>query len=508
MRTLIRILPWLLPFSAQAQLLTNNGAVITSTCGSAVMVNGGVLNQGATGILDNNGSLMISGDFTHNAPNSCFGASQGEVSLNGAAQVIGGSNVAVFNHLSLDGTGMKTLLQDVEVGGNYANPSGALFLNARVLDLGTHQLIVRNAAPSAITRTTGFIVSETDPNAGYSFVRWNIGDASANTYVIPFGNAVTGEYLPFTATILAPGIGATGYVRMATYPTITLANPNNRPLPTGMASLIDVSGSENAPNVLDRWWVMESAGYATAPVATTQFTYRDNEWNTGTNTIVESTLQLERQMGAWTMMPTVINTATNTLTTIGQPLLTSSWTAAELGSPLPVELLSFTGERMNDREVMLRWSTASENNNAGFQLWRMIEGEEEFTEIAWVDGAGDSQSLLDYELIDDNATTKTSYYRLKQVDNDGQFEWSAVVAVAGVMSTADVRLYPNPCSEVLSFSGLPSDAQARIVDASGRTVMEPAMQAGVLDVSILVPGSYAFIATTTDGTITARFIKQ
>lgn len=461
----------MLPFGAQAQLLTNNGAVITSTFGSAVIVNGGVLNQGATGILDNNGSLMITGDFTHNAPNSCFGASQGEVSLNGGAQTIGGNNVAVFNDLSLDGTGTKTLLQDVEVGGAHASPAGTLFLNGRTLDLGTHQLTIRNPAPSAINRTTGFIVSETDPNAGYSFVRWNIGDAPVNAYTIPFGNAATGEYLPFTATILAPGVGVSGYVRMATYPTITLANPNNRPLPTGMVNLIDVSGAENAPNVLDRWWIMESEGYTSAPVATTQFTYRDNEWSTGTNTIVESTLQLERRVNTWTMMSTVANTTANTLTTIGQPLITSTWTAAELGSPLPVELLSFTGERMNDREVMLRWSTATESNNAGFEVWRMLEGEETFAEVGWVDGVGNSQTLSSYELADDNASDRTSYYKLKQVDNNGVSEWSDVLSVAGTRHAAEIVAYPNPARDRLMLTGPLTDVERiDLVDAGGRAV--------------------------------------
>ncbi|QQR87988.1 MAG: T9SS type A sorting domain-containing protein [Flavobacteriales bacterium] len=470
MRFIKYILLLLLPIGAHAQLLTNNGAVLSVATGSVIVVNGDVLNQGASGMLDNNGILILSGDFTHNAPNNCFGNSAGEVGLNGGAQTIGGSSVAVFNYLELAGTGTKTLLQDVEVGGAYAAPAGGLFVNAQNLDLGTHQLTVRNADPTAITRSTGFIVSETDPNAGYSWVRWNIG-ANTGNYTIPFGSAATNAFLPFTANITGAGTGATGHLRMATYPTITLALPNNRPLPAGMPALIDVTGAENAPNVLDRWWIMEAGDYATAPVASVGFTYRDSEWSTGTNMIVEAGLQLERQQGTWSMLPTVLNTGANTLTASGVPLSTSIWTAAEIGSPLPVELLSFTGERVNEREVMLTWSTATEHNNAGFEMWRMIEGEEEFSNVAWVEGAGESQAVINYALPDDNTTSRMSYYKLKQVDHDGHFAWSAVVAVDGSVVGNDLVVYPNPARDRAALSGLPGNVvRISMMDAAGRFV--------------------------------------
>lgn len=498
MRIPKHIIFWLLPAGASAQLLTNNGAVISSTSGSIIAVNGGLLNQGATGLLDNNGILILSGDFTHNAPNNCFGTSAGEVGLNGGAQSIGGTNIAVFNYLELAGTGIKTLLQDVEVGGAYASPAGGIFLNSQHLDLGTHQLTARNADPTAITRNTGFIVSETDPLAGYSFVRWNIG-ANTGSYTIPFGNAVTNAYLPFTGNITAAGTGATGYLRMATYPTITLASPNNRPLPTAVPSLVDVSGMENAPNVLDRWWVMESGNYATAPVANTTFTYRDSEWSTGTNTIVESALQLERQQGVWTMFPTVTNIGANTLTASSIPLTTSSWTAAMMGTPLPVELLSFTAERTSEREVMLHWTTATEHNNAGFQVWRMIEGEQGFTEVGWVDGAGDSQSLISYEQPDENATGKTSYYKLKQVDHDGQFAWSPIAAVEGTHVQADIVLYPNPARGEFFIQGdLGQWSGVHLIDASGRVVHQWSSH-GRFGLEGIPAGVYSVRAITTDG---------
>ncbi len=499
---------WLLPLGTQAQLLTNNGAVISSTFGSIVAVNGDVLNQGATGLLDNNGILILSGDFTHNAPNNCFGTSAGEVGLNGGAQTIGGSSVAVFNYLELAGTGTKTLQQDVEVGGAYAVPAGGIFLNTQHLDLGSHQLTVRNADPTAITRSTGFIVSETDPNAGYSFVRWNIG-AGTGAYTIPFGNAATNSYLPYTASVTSPGAGASGFVRMATYPTVTLATPNNRPLPTGMPSLIDVTGNENAAHVLDRWWVLEAGNYTTAPVADATFTYRDSEWSTGTNTILEGALQLERQQGTWSLLPTVTNTTANTLVTTGVPLATAFWTAAELGSPLPVELLSFTAERVGESEVALDWSTATEHNNAGFEVWRMVEGEDAFTKIAWVDGQGDSRTTTYYALPDANAARTASYYQLKQLDHDGRATWSPIVAVAGVPSPVRLVAYPNPAHDRVVLAGLPEGtSRIDLFDATGRAVRAWGRTNEIDGLSDLERGVYTIVVESDEGVQSVRVVLE
>lgn len=495
---LLRLLPWFMPFGLNAQLLHNNGAVITINSLATVDVNGDLMNNG-TGVIDNNGSMVISGNFVHNASNTCFAASHGTVVLDGAAQGIGGSDVAVFNNLVLTGTGPKTLMQHVEVGGAYAAPMGVLDLDDRTLDLNGYDLTVLNPLPTAITRTSGYVISERDPGNGYSFVRWNVGQNTGN-YTMPFGNAATNDYLPFTAAITTPGVGTTGYIRMATYPTVTLASPNNRPLPTAVPSLVDVSGMENAPNVLDRWWVMESGNFTASPIATTTFAYRDGEWSTGTNTITESALQLERQMGVWNMFPTVTDIAANTLTATGIPLMTSSWTAAMLAAPLPVELLSFTGKRLNEREVQLDWSTATEQNNAGFEVWRMIEGEDDFTEVGWADGAGNSQQLINYLHPDNNRASKTSYYKLKQVDTDGQYEWSTLVAVEGAGFAAQLVAYPNPARDVITLIGLPENTTTITMhDASGRLVKQWSSTTMLTELGVLERGVYLLNALDADG---------
>lgn len=467
--------------TADAQLLTNNGAVITGSAGSDITVLGTVQNQGATGVLDINGTLSLTGDFIHDAPNSAFGSSSGTVVLNGGVQAITGLGNAIFNSLTLAGTGDKTLMRATEVGGNYIGSAGTLDLNDRRLMLNGNTLTVRNSASNAIERTTGFVVSETDALSGYGTLRWNIGAAGSAgaQYEYPFGSAAISHYLPVRLTFSSAGGGIGGYVSLSTYPTDPNPSPNNRPLPTGLPSLTDMAGLENAHNVLDRWWVMATGGYLTAPVADIRFSYRDSEWNSGSNLIAEPTLMLQDFWnGQWQYPPSVADAVSNTLTTIGRTLRNGPWTASTIGSPLPMELIAFQAKRSSDALVSLEWTTATELNNAGFEVWRMIEGEDDFKEVGWVDGRGTTQQLSRYTLNDANATDRVSYYKLKQVDYDGTPSWSDAVAVEGARASARLIAYPNPARDNVRLSGLPEDAEAiSMNDSSGRLVKQwPATQ--------------------------------
>lgn len=88
--------------------------------------------------------------------------------------------------------------------------------------------------------------------------------------------------------------------------------------------------------------------------------------------------------------------------------------------PLPIELISFDGYNKSNNNI-LTWSTASENNNDYFTVERSEDG------VSWdiiytVDGAGNSQSKINYSLVDNSYREVINYYRLKQVDYDGQSE--------------------------------------------------------------------------------------
>ncbi len=113
-------------------------------------------------------------------------------------------------------------------------------------------------------------------------------------------------------------------------------------------------------------------------------------------------------------------------------------------APLPIELTHFAAS-LQVQDVQLRWQTASEQNNAGFDIQRSEDGTS-FRSLAWVEGKGTTADLQEYIYDDKNLReSKTYYYRLRQVDYDGQFDFSPVVTVTvGGKGAVAGEFYPNP----------------------------------------------------------------
>ncbi|WP_066508234.1 YDG domain-containing protein [Rufibacter sp. DG15C] len=113
--------------------------------------------------------------------------------------------------------------------------------------------------------------------------------------------------------------------------------------------------------------------------------------------------------------------------------------------PLPVTLVSFTG-KSTAVGVTLNWSTATEKDNAYFQVERSLDGKT-FVGVGKVKGNGNSSTLIKYQFVDGQSLSGTVYYRLRQVDVDGKFELSKVIAVnaqGGSLAVGIVKAYPNP----------------------------------------------------------------
>ncbi len=121
---------------------------------------------------------------------------------------------------------------------------------------------------------------------------------------------------------------------------------------------------------------------------------------------------------------------------------------------VPVELLSFTASTDNNN-VMLNWLTATETNNSGFEVERK-SANSEWQNITFVRGMGTSTQVQQYFYVDENLAEGKYYYRLKQVDFDGSFEYSNIVE-AVILTPTKFELtqnYPNPFnpSTTISFS--------------------------------------------------------
>ena len=124
---------------------------------------------------------------------------------------------------------------------------------------------------------------------------------------------------------------------------------------------------------------------------------------------------------------------------------TVGYVSVNPNSPLPVELASFSAI-LKDKEVILNWSTATEVNNYGFDIERMMDGED-WNALGFVEGNGNSNSPKDYNFVDNTVSNAgTYYYRLKQIDNDGTYEYSKSISVDfDAPAKFDLEQnYPNP----------------------------------------------------------------
>jgi hypothetical protein len=145
---------------------------------------------------------------------------------------------------------------------------------------------------------------------------------------------------------------------------------------------------------------------------------------------------------------------------------------------LPVKLLYFTAKN-NNADVNLRWATASETDNAGFQVERSVDGKN-FKQISFIPGKGQSAQVVNYTLVDKDAfklmASSTLYYRLVQTDFNGKKEVSNTVLVTfGKVLQTSSAVYPNPFSSeiVISVEAI-NDGVAKLVvsDIAGKVVYE------------------------------------
>ncbi|MFT5723078.1 MAG: gliding motility-associated-like protein [Bacteroidia bacterium] len=246
------------------------------------------------------GTIHVDGDWVNNGSTGAIGNNAGTVMLTGGNQRITGSQTTTFNNLELSGGGIKSLQVATLVGGGYNTTRlGVLNLNDRHLLLNSQLLIINNNTPSALIRTTGLLIGETDPTIGYSKVQWNLRNVgSGNVFFIPFGTTDF-IHIPFQINVRFMGtqIADSGFVAVATYPTSTLAAPNNRPLPIGVAHMDNRYKLENDLKSLDRFFILSADGYSKSPTVKFGFPYVDREWDGllgGGNDIIEKDIKPAR----------------------------------------------------------------------------------------------------------------------------------------------------------------------------------------------------------------------
>lgn len=166
--------------------------------------------------------------------------------------------------------------------------------------------------------------------------------------------------------------------------------------------------------------------------------------------------------------------------------ISAEMTASSLCVVLPIELLDFTATLTKNKTVSVDWTTVSEKNNDYFTVERSRNGVD-WEVLSTIEGAGNSSSLNTYNVNDYNPLSGNSYYRLKQTDFNGDFEYFDIVSVQLEESDkSKIDIYPNPTQNLITVEGDSYELESiTISNALGQSV-DQYIKLSVVDKSKIV----------------------
>jgi hypothetical protein len=175
---------------------------------------------------------------------------------------------------------------------------------------------------------------------------------------------------------------------------------------------------------------------------------------------------------------------------------------------LPVNLNSFTAQK-NNLDGILQWQTSSEINTAYFDVERSFDGQT-FTSAGKVNAKGAATNTYTFS---DNAVFSiagnNAYYRLKMVDINGKFKYSAIVKLTNNKG-GKISLFPNPTTDAVTISGLNTKDVIRLLSIDGKVLLQQKAAANsmILNIEKYKSGSYIIQVKNDTEVIQQKLVKQ
>jgi hypothetical protein len=403
------------------------------------------------------GTFAIGGNWTRTGAASAFSHNSKKVVFD--KQIAGDQSITVNTgfttetYYDLDfspASGNVIFNGDVIALNSISLVSGKVDLNGNTMTLGTTGVNGTLTGGSA----TEYFISGT---SSAKFVRYTT--TTGTLFNFPMGDA--SNYTPFDLTF-----GAGGSLAGNSQITVNI-------IPSVHPSI----GSST--NYLSRYWTVSPTNIPVNTVYGVNYKYADADI-----VGIEANLFPAKHdasgwiqsygSGALFMMGSgAVNPGTNTVSW-SNIYSFSDFTGNGNGSPLPISLISFDAKPVLEN-VEITWTTASETNNDYFTVERSRDGIN-FNAFAELDGAGNSNAILNYKVMDFEPYEGLSYYRLKQTDFDGKFEYSEIKSVNFIkpVEGQNWSVYPNPSSLNginLVMGNIQNDViNIRLVDVTGKLV--------------------------------------
>lgn len=427
--------------------------------------------------VDNVDLTLVETDFQNNG---IFDAGNGTVLFkedNGTGNLlIDGNSTTTFNNITINLQNQNLQLnQTANANGTITFSNGNFELNTFNLNLGTNAMVSGETENSSFTGNNGGNVNiSTNLNAPNAVNPGNLGAIITS----------------------AANLGAT---------TVSVHHMEN-------TNGTDVS--------IKRTYTISPTNNSGLN-ATLRFQYLDTELNGHT----ESDLELWRDDGSgWQNMGFTSRDATQNYIELSGIDAFSQWTAFPQVSPLPVELVNFTARKQDNQTALLSWETASEINNEGFEIERGLtdnSGHLTWETVDFIVGHGTTTQNRSYEFLDRNPMHGINYYRLRQLDFDGNFSYSEIRTLNFKKEDTKVgAIFPNPSMvgieeiKIPIFNSETSNLQVRISDTQGRNVfqsiqlLDPGDQQLTIPISNWPAGVYFIFIKMNNETITQKLIIQ
>jgi hypothetical protein len=389
--------------------LTGSG---TKTLRGDINVDGNIYVAGGItlDVSATNYNIDLSGNWSNNGT---FAYRQGSVTFDAPTgnQTIGGSGVHDFYNLIVDKvtSGDILLTSGVNVEGTLTLTSGDVVLNGSDLVLGSNAIVAGTPGASSYIQAdgTGFLYKQLSDGAG---------DIAA--FELPIGDLT--DYTPFTFD-LNSGTRSSASVSVK----VTEGKHGNYTLDEAY---------------VNRYFTMEAGGITGTIDYDVSLTYLPGEV-----TGVVDSLQIGKfSGGAWTYAGScAAGVCSATDFTSFSDFFPSDPTA---GGPLPIVLIEFNAYMINENDAKIVWKTLTETNNDYFTIEKSSDGVV-FYPVDNINGAGNSQTPINYQYVDEYVEVGTTYYRLRQTDFDGTSTLSNIVSVnkeADFVKETSVKVYPNP----------------------------------------------------------------
>ncbi|MBF9223164.1 T9SS type A sorting domain-containing protein [Hymenobacter ruricola] len=477
-----------------ASNLSNAGTFVVNNA-NTLRIGGDLVNTAGAGgsFAAGPSTVLLQGNFTNSGVSFVPGTSTVRFLANAGRAITGATT---FYNLQKPGSGVLTL-----AGTTDATVSNVLTLSNGLIATGSNTLRLTNTAAQPIvgTGTTAYVSGR---------LAISIPNAAAASREFPVGAG--GRYRP--VTIQPQGASAN--------PVVLVEILNGAP-----AGTVDNTLSNLSANRYYRIFLL--SGSINQPTVQLSFNTEgivDEEVN------VPGNLRVARSTGnagPWSNAggAGVYSPAFPRGYTISAPVLINSNSYFALAStnavdnplsgiaPLPVELTKFTATPVGSA-VHVAWGTASEKNSDYFDVQRSANGLR-FETLTKVAAQGSSTARHDYAHRDERPLPGLSYYRLRQVDRDGTFRYSPVVAVrfGAASGPVSVTLYPNPSTGTsfrLAAQNVPAGpATVRVFDLQGRLVSQHAVDFAQPDLAVLpdrplAAGMYVVTVQTSVGQFTQR----